>query len=108
MTQSTEYLLANTPALLLVGKGGTGKTHLFCDVANHRISRGLPRVLLLGGHFKDSEPWAQIIGLLGLSCTKEQFLGALQTAAQAKGTRALILIDALNEGEGKKLWKKHL
>jgi hypothetical protein len=45
---------------------------------------------------------------LGLSCTKEEFLGALEAAAQACGSKTLILIDALNEGEGKALWKNHL
>jgi hypothetical protein len=67
-----------------------------------------PTVLLIGGQFNLDEPWTQIIRLLGLDCTKEAFLGALEAAAQATGSRALILIDALNEGQGKGLWKKHL
>jgi hypothetical protein len=108
LAQSNEARLANTPALLLVGKAGTGKTHLFCDVAKQRASSGLPTVLLLGGQFSNEEPWSQIVRLLGLSCTKEEFLGALEAAAQAQGAKALILIDALNEGDGKNLWYKHL
>jgi len=106
--QSDKARLANIPALLLVGEAGTGKTHLFCDVAKQRISSGLPTVLLLGGHFGNEEPWSQIGRLLGLSCGKEEFLGVLEAAAQARGSRSLILIDALNEGEGKKLWYQHL
>jgi len=106
--QSKEARLSNVPALLLVGQGGTGKTHLFCDVAKRRIRSGFPTVLLLGGQFNKDEPWSQIIRLLGLTCTKEDFLGALEAAAQARGARALILIDALNEGEGKDIWHKHL
>jgi len=106
--QSKEARLSNVPALLLVGEAGTGKTHLFCDVAKRRISAGFPTVLLLGGQFRKDEPWAQIIRLLGLTYTKEEFLGALEAAAQARGVRALILIDALNEGEGKDIWHKHL
>lgn len=31
-----EARLANIPALLLVGEAGTGKKHLFCDIAQHR------------------------------------------------------------------------
>ena len=61
----------------------------------------MPTVLLIGGQFNSDEPWAQMTGLLGLSCTREEFLGALEAAAQARGTRAVILIDALNEGQGK-------
>jgi hypothetical protein len=106
--RGSEARLVNLPALLLVGNAGTGKTHLFCDIAKQRVKRGFPTILLLGGHFSNEEPWLQLIRLLGLSCTKEDFLGALEAAAQATGTKALVLIDALNEGEGRKLWNKHL
>jgi hypothetical protein len=108
-TLSSEALLANQPSLLVVGDAGTGKTHLFCDVAKRRIQKGLPTLVLLGGHFKDSEPWNQIVKELGLTCrNEEELLGALDTSGQATGSRALILIDALNEGEGRTLWKKRL
>lgn len=107
--ESSEARLSNVPALLLVGDAGIGKTHLFCDVAKQRVQDGLPTVLLLGEQFNGSEdPWSQIIRLLSLSCTKDEFLGALEAVAQARGTKAIILIDALNEGEGKNLWNNHL
>jgi hypothetical protein len=105
---SNEACLSNLPALLLVGEAGRGKTYLFCNIARHRIQAGMPTVLLIGGQFSDDEPWAQMTSLLGLSCTREEFLGAFEAAAQARNTRAVILIDALNEGQGKVLWKKHL
>jgi hypothetical protein len=105
--ESSEAKLINVPALLLLGEAGTGKSHLLCDVASNRIEVHLPTIVLLGEQFNDDEPWSQIIGLLGLSCTKEELLGALETAAQARQSKTLIFIDALNEGEGKKLWKKH-
>ena len=105
--QGAQAQLSNTSALLLVGKAGIGKTHLFCDVAEQRVHSSLPTVLLLGEHFNRQEPWSQIIDLVGVS-SKEEFLGALEAAAQAQGARALILIDALNEGEGKYLWHKFL
>jgi len=108
-TESAEAQLANVPALLLVGDAGTGKTHLFCDVADQRLEKGLPTVILLGEQFNNDEPWSQIIKLLGLSCSrKEELLGALEAAGQCADSRALILIDALNEGEGTRLWQKHL
>jgi hypothetical protein len=105
---SSSALLANKPALLLVGRPGSGKTHLFCDVASRRISNGYPTVILLGEQFSAAEPWKQILELLKLNCTREEFLGALDAAALAAGTRALIFIDALNEGDGQKIWNKHL
>lgn len=106
--KSNEANSANISALLIVGNAGTGKTHLFCDIAQQRINSFLPTVLMLGGQFVNKEPWSQIIQLLGLSCTREKFLGALEASAQAQRSKALILIDALNEGDGKKIWDKHL
>ena len=35
-------------------------------------------------------------------------MGALEAAAQASNCRALIIIDALNEGEGRNIWPAHL
>lgn len=103
-----EVSLSNTAALLLTGEAGHGKTHLFCDVAKRRVEAGRPTVLLLGEQFGNDEPWGQITNLLGLSCTKNEFLGALNAAAEAYDSKALILIDALNEGQGKYMWAKHL
>lgn len=108
LAKAPECRLANVPALLLVGNAGTGKSHLFCDVAKRRIEAGLPTVLLLGENFSEEEPWSQFIRMLGLTCGRAEFLGALEAAAQAAGTRALILIDALNEGEGRTLWRRHI
>ena len=106
--ETIEVQLTNTQFLLLVSDAGLGKTHVFCDVAQMRVGAALPTVLFLGGHFNNTEPWAQMIHLLGLSCDRDQFLGALEAAAQAANTKALIMIDALNEGDGKDLWKNYL
>lgn len=106
--QSEEAKVTNVPALLITGEGGAGKTHLLCDAARQRVEESLPTLLLLGQHFTKEEPWTQIIHQLGLYCSKEQLLGALEASAQAQGSRALILIDALNEGEGILLWQNHL
>lgn len=108
LTRSNECLLANVAVLLVVGDAGTGKSHLFCDVAKHRVEAELPTVLLLGENFSDEEPWSQIIKMLGLNCDRAEFLGALEAAGQAANGKALILIDALNEGRGKTLWRRHI
>lgn len=101
-------ILTNLPALLIYGEAGIGKTHLLCDIAKNRIEKELPTILLLGGHFNNEEPWSQIIKQLGLSCTKDEFLGALEASAQLTGSRALILIDALNESFDTNLWPNHI
>lgn len=40
--------------------------------------------------------------------TADDFLGALGAAAQASGVKALLLIDALNEGDGRAMWPNYL
>jgi len=99
---------ANTPYLLLSGDAGQGKTHLLCDVSRRDCSEGAPRILLHGMHFRKGDPWPQILERLGLKCTRDEFLGALEASAQAAGKRVLIFIDAINEGEGRFIWREYL
>ena len=102
--------IANRSLMVLRGKAGTGKTHLLCDVARRRISAGRPTVLLMGQRFVSNEaPWAQALQQLDLSSlSAEEFVGALEAAAQAGGSRALLMIDAINEGAGRNVWPSHL
>ncbi len=106
---SSEAKLSNTSAMLLTGVAGNGKTHLFCDISVQRLKNNQPTILLLGQHFSNSnEPWSQIINSLSLNCTRDEFLGALEASAQSENSKALILIDALNESDYRKIWKNHL
>ena len=100
--------LANQPAMLLVGEAGTGKTHMFSDAAKNHVRSRSPAILLLGIEFTKKEPWTQIRQMLDLSCTTHTFLGALESAAQRSGRRAIIFIDALNEVENLSKWESWL
>ena len=102
--------LANTQLLLLKGEGGVGKTHLLCDFAKQRVDEHLPTILLMGQSFSSAhDPWAQMMAQLGLpEITAEEFVGALGSAAQAANSRALLIVDALNERDGRKIWPNHL
>lgn len=99
---------ANKKALVVRGDAGAGKTHLFCDVAGRRGKDGLPTILLYGSDFEGGDPLAGIKTLLDLDTTASEFLSALDAAGEASGSRALILIDALNEGAGDKVWPNYL
>jgi hypothetical protein len=107
---SEEMKLANNSFMVLTGDAGTGKTHLFCDVSSNRISQGIPTVMVLGEWFPSGEePWTQLMQLLDFrNSTIEEFLGALSSAAEASGHKALILIDAINESGDRKIWLNHL
>ena len=102
--------LVNSRLLTVRGDAGTGKTHLLCDFARGRVEAGAPVVLLLGQWFSESgEPWTQLLQQLGLQGkSPEQFIGALEAAAQTSNSRALVIIDALNEGRGREIWPSHL
>ena len=100
----------NSNLMILNGMAGTGKTHLLCDLARRRIEMDAPTVLLMGQHFTIlDEPWTQVLQQLDLHETSaEQFVGALEAVAQAENRRALVIIDALNEGVGYEIWPNHL
>ena len=108
LVESDAARLVNLPALFLTGNPGTGKTHLLCDIAQQRVSESRPTILLLGNRFDQRPPWTQILEHLQLNCTPDQLVGALDAAAEATGSRVLIMIDAINEGAGLALWPKYL
>ena len=96
--------------LILQGAAGTGKTHLLCDFARGRSQAGQPTVMLMGQQFRSLQnPWRQSLELLDLSdLSTEEFVGALEAAAEAADSRALVIVDALNEGRGLDIWPGHL
>lgn len=101
---------ANRALLILKGAAGTGKTHLLCDVARQRLAARRPTVLLMGQRFVSTDaPWTQALQQLDLaSLSAEEFVGALEAAAQAANCRALVMIDAINEGSGRLIWPNHM
>jgi hypothetical protein len=65
--------------------------------------------VLLGQDFTHADPRTSILDRLDLrGCSFETLLGALDAAAVAVNGRALILIDALNEGHGLEIWPREL
>lgn len=105
---SKDIAAYNTKALLVVGEAGVGKTHLFCDIAGGRTSQGKVTALLHGSHFLEGTPSEIIIRELDLGCRFSEFLEGLDEAGRASGSRSLLMIDALNEGNGKDMWKLHV
>lgn len=102
--------LLSKSVLILQGEAGSGKTHLLCAAAEQRRDAGMPTVLLMGQQFGDpGSPWPQLFDHLSLEgMQSDQFVGALEAAAQTAGCRALVMIDALNEGLGIEIWPHHV
>ncbi len=99
---------ADSNAALVTGRAGAGKTHLFCDAALHRLKEDQPSLLLLGEGIQTGEAWMQVIRNLGLTISRDEFLGALDAAAEASGCRLILFMDALNEGAGLEVWRDQL
>src|SRR5690625_2274498 len=104
----TCYRCLYDPYLLLHGEAGIGKSHLLADIAKKKREQKHIVFLFLGQHFSSQiDPLRQMIDSIDFVGTTEQFLSTINREAIRSGKRALLIIDALNEGEGKVLWKNH-
>lgn len=94
---------------VILGEAGIGKSHLLCDIALKRLDENLPTVFLLGQKYSGGNPLNFLAEELDLKTVSyKQLLGALDAAGEAKGTRTLIIVDALNEGNYRLEWINHL
>lgn len=106
---STRWRLANTRELVISGQAGIGKSHLVADFGAKQLELARPFVLVLTGTLTEADPWEQIRGQLDLAqVSTDEFLGALDAAAEAAGCRAVLAVDALNEKHGVDLWETRL
>ncbi|AOK67858.1 hypothetical protein WM33_20200 [Burkholderia multivorans] len=96
--------------VILTGEAGSGKTHLLCDLAQQRLDRGRPTVVLMGQRFLEtSDPWIQALQQLDLAgWSAGDLVQAIEVVAQRANSRVLFVIDAINEGAGRQLWPVHL
>jgi hypothetical protein len=104
----TGDLLVRNNCLLLLGSWGTGKTHFLCDIARQRSAQKRPCVLVLSGSLPTSTDPLEAVALrTKLAATGDDVLVGLERLGiQSKG-RALLLIDAINEGD-RQAWRRHL
>ena len=102
--------VVNSDLVIVTGEAGSGKTHFLCDIAKRRLAGGAPTVILMGQQFTTRDlPWMQGRDQLDLGdLSLEEFVCALEAAAQAADCRALLVVDAINEGEGHAIWRPHL
>lgn len=97
-----------TPYLLIQGRAGIGKSHLLGHITNKLRDEKHITYLFLGQFFTENEdPWNQMLRSLDIKSSINSFLWAIDSKAKELNKRAFIIIDALNEGEGKILWDKY-
>lgn len=100
--------LANKPYLIIKGEAGCGKSHLMGDVASKRIEDGLPTLFFLGTDFSEGTYETTITSKIGFEGIFPEFLSSFNQIGIQMGSRALLMIDALNEGSQSTLWKERL
>ncbi|MDP2321201.1 MAG: hypothetical protein Q8O42_17895 [Acidobacteriota bacterium] len=97
-----------TNRLLILGRWGTGKTHSLCDITERRMARRLPTLLCLGQQLlAGADPLESICSLTGLATTPRRLLRALQRLGERINGRALLIVDAINEGD-RAAWRRAL
>lgn len=104
-----EVTVANRGCLLIRGEGGIGKSHLLADTILKRSKEGRKSLLFLGQHFgAGTIPMERMMRLLGIEKEFEDFLAQMNEIGQQEKSRVVFFIDALNEGDGKKIWNEFL
>ena len=94
--------------LLLIGKGGIGKTHSLCDIINENINNDIPSLLFFGQYFRDTSPEKIIIDKLSLNgLCFDEILYKLNNIGYRINKKILIGIDAINETNDKNYWNNY-
>ena len=98
--------------LHIAGKASQGKSNLALNVYEESIKNGNPAIFLLGREFKNSSSLEdQILQLLDLrdGWNFERFLQVLDVYGRLSNTKAIFIIDGLNENlHWKEIWSDNL
>lgn len=101
-------LLTKGPCLFLHGAWGTGKTHFLCDIAKGSIAEGTPALLLIGSSLPPAtDPLDAVASCSGLAGSGDDLLDELERLGATVDRRALLMIDAINEGDRAE-WRRKL
>lgn len=96
-------------AIAVVGPAGQGKTHALMRAVDACLRRGVPAIAVLGQRLSDKNWWPAVADFLdGLTVGSDEFLQALDSMAEARRCRALVIIDAINESQSPSRWRHEL
>lgn len=104
-----EIQLFRTPALLIEGEAGIGKSHIIAREVQRHVQGGFPAVFVPGRVLDEGDkPENEILNYLDLDLRFDIFLGALDAAAKASGRPGLFAIDGINESLDAAGWEPGL
>jgi hypothetical protein len=104
---SGRFLRGNN-GLLLLGSWGTGKTHVLCDIARQRLQAQAPALLVMASSLPRGADVLDAVAVsTGLATSGAKLLSELNRLGKATKTRALLIVDAVNEGD-QEVWRKEL
>ncbi|OYP50275.1 hypothetical protein CIK93_09280 [Prevotella sp. P3-92] len=107
--RSTNYLFTNTPIAIIEGEAGCGKSYILGHLSDSLIKSHTPVVFLLGRDFDQKESIeCNFKKLIGINCDLDVFLNNCNCIGIERNQRFMILIDAINETEGRHYWKNNL
>ncbi|MFF2083560.1 hypothetical protein ACFVVM_07275 [Nocardia sp. NPDC058176] len=96
-------------AVAIEGAAGQGKTHALVHAAKVLLDHGVPAIAIMGPRVRDTNWWTAFKDVLGgVPVTCDEFLQALDSLAEARACRAVILVDALNEVQRPRMWREEL
>ncbi|MCC5954211.1 MAG: hypothetical protein JJU45_19140 [Acidimicrobiia bacterium] len=95
--------------LAIIGPAGQGKTHTLMRAVRGCLDHGVPAIAILGQRLSDKNWWPAVADSLGgLAMESDVFLQALDSLAEASGSRALVVFDAINESQAPHRWRDEL
>lgn len=110
-SQTPDAQSSNKPRIFLRGSAGMGKTHLLCDLVKVKMQNGEPAIMFFAREdlFGREDLWKQMISRLSIKSitSKGQFLRLLNDAGRKRQSKALLVIDAINESPHRN-WKKDI
>lgn len=103
-----DFKVSYSNFLAIKGPAGIGKT--FCIIDYVEQNKDCAHYVFYGNDFNHDEPWRVILDKLGLSASisKDELFGSLDACAESLNKTSVIFIDALNESNERKNWKKWL
>lgn len=108
LSENEKGIISNK-MLILTGKAGSGKSHLFGSTNKRIIDRDDYSILILGHTFiNNNTVMNQIMENYGLDYSFNEFLDILEGIGSINKRDVYIFIDAVNESNFKKIWKNNL